>query len=453
MNKQNAVVARNYATEKYADTIIDNTNSLRNDAVNDADDAYSYSMRDDKARRNKYDGRQSHLNNKIINAGGEYAYVTNAGVARPISGGIEGNWSTPSDVDNEYTKFNKVPYSNCPSSITNLNEYDGLSDINVDSKYANIYTGDSINNYELTACGSEGDIVYINKFMTFGFYKIGGNTRWHVGTGEGFTFLDIWNTGDWKGVAPLAAKLACDSGYKTIKLMIANMRGKTVVICSASDVDAPAGLSTNYSTSRGGNKSTVSGNCNNNNLKWPKRTINKTNSEVVNGLPLLNFRSNSPQKYKRTKGKHPVTKPVKCTHFVDFTQPYNIICNEMSIYPERVPSGLQRCNAIYTVWYPGITNSNIYVGNVGYITPDSKVQHIGVNMLQYDNSYNNLLTYPHNRVCRYSKQYTSNTNQILKTVTMNIENAKKWCANNTNCAGFEIIDNRTVTFFKVASVR
>ena len=52
----------------------------------------------------------------------------------------------------------------------------------------------------------------------------------------------------------------------------------------------------------------------------------------------------------------------------------------MSDYPETIPFGIQRCNAVYA-WHQGIKNSNIYVGNVGYITPDGKVQHISKNML------------------------------------------------------------------------
>ena len=126
----------------------------------------------------------------------------------------------------------------------------------------------------------------------------------------------------------------------------------------------------------------------------------------------------------------------------------------MSDYPESIPFGIQRCNAVYAVWHQGIKNSNIYVGNVGYITPDGKVQHISKNMLMYiDNNVNKLITYTTKRVCMQSKQYMSNTNQILKTVDMSLEAAKVWCANNKECAGFHILDDRTVTFFKKAGVQ
>ena len=126
----------------------------------------------------------------------------------------------------------------------------------------------------------------------------------------------------------------------------------------------------------------------------------------------------------------------------------------MSDYPITLPYGIQRCNAVYAVWHQGIKNSNIYVGNVGYITPDGKVQHISKKMLRYvDKDIDKLIIYQGKRVCMQSKQYASNSDQILKTVDISLEAAKIWCANNTDCAGFHIVDDKTVTFFKKAGVK
>ena len=74
-------------------------------------------------------------------------------------------------------------------------------------------------------------------------------------------------------------------------------------------------------------------------------------------------------------------------------------------------------------------------------------------MLRYvDKDIDKLIIYQGKRVCMQSKQYASNSDQILKTVDISLEAAKIWCANNTDCAGFHIVDDKTVTFFKKAGV-
>ena len=147
-----------------------------------------------------------------------------------------------------------------------------------------------------------------------------------------------------------------------------------------------------------------------------------------------------------------------CSEYTTYTQNYNVTCNEMSDYPytnhhsygwgKRLPSELQRCNALYKVWNTGIVNTNIYVGNVGYVTHEGTMQHIAHNLLMFeDNNIDGLITYAGSRVCRNSKQYLSNTDQILGTYNHSLEDAKNLCASNAQCAGFEIVGT-TVTFFK-----
>ena len=126
----------------------------------------------------------------------------------------------------------------------------------------------------------------------------------------------------------------------------------------------------------------------------------------------------------------------------------------MSNYPTTIPDRIQRCNAIYSVWYQGVKNTNVYVGNVGYITPDGEVQHISYTMLSYlDNNIDKLIIYDNYRVCLQSKQYVSNSDQVYTTKTnMSLEAAKIYLANNKDCAGFHMIDNNAITFFKKAGV-
>ena len=455
MNKQNAVVARNYATQKYADILSTKTNSLSNQALNIAEDATANAHRDDYLFNNNYTGTNRQFNNSLVKVGGEYAYITQGGAARQIQGGILTKWS---DTGNDnYVKFSGIPYSNCPNSVTNLSNYSSIDDLK--SKKTSIFSANAITDPTLTACGSEGELVYINKFMEFKPVKMGGDNRFQVGEGNGFVYLEKWKTSDWERVVPLAAQLACDSGYQVMKLVINNVVGIPYVFCYGSDYNIEdIGLSDNYETSKGGNKSTVNGPCPIQSKYFPSGDIDKFSSEVIDGLPTITRNGGKIQSQKyitrvRRNGQTTTT-AIPCTNYTEFTQPYNITCNKMSDYPTSVPSGIQRCNAVYAVWYQGIKNSNIYVGNVGYITPDGEVQHISKNMLMFvDKDIDKLITYQGKRVCMQSKQYASNTDQILKTANMSLEAAKIWCANNTNCAGFHILNDTTVTFFKKTGVQ
>lgn len=460
MNKQNAVVARNYATQKYADTLTSNTNALNEKAIRSAVDATANAHRDDYLLNNNYTGTKRRFNNSLVKVGGEYAYITQGGAARQIDGGVESSWN---DTDNDnYVKFTDIPYSNCPNTVIDLSSYSSINDLK--SNKTAIFQANEITNHTLTACGAEGEIVYINKFMEFSPVKMDGENRFQPGEGNGFVYLDKWKTTDWERVVPLAAQLACESGYQVMKLEIGNDVGVPYVYCYGSDYNLDdIGLSDNYTTSKGGNKSTVTNPCDDKGLFYPKETIPKFSSEVIDGLPTITKNGGKirSQKYITTKtaSGSTITTPVECSHFTTFTQSYKITCNEMSDYPENIPTGIQRCNAVYAVWNQGITNSNIYVGNVGYITPDGEVQHISKNMLMYlDSKVDKLITYQGKRVCMQSKQYMTNTDQILKTVAMTLEDARTWCANNTNCAGFHILNdtNETgmgmVTFFKKAGV-
>ena len=199
-----------------------NAIELINNASNDANSAHKFSIRDDNVNTNIYKGKNKNLNNRIVKAGSEYAYITQTGIARPVNGGIEGDWFVKSGISDDFTKFNNVPYTNCPETVVNLSDMDGIDDIQAVNSDKSIYKGNSINNYKLTACGSEGDIVYINKFMDYDFEKLGGSTSWYAGNGKRFTLLEIWKAepSEWKAIVPLAAKLACNSGYKTIKISI-----------------------------------------------------------------------------------------------------------------------------------------------------------------------------------------------------------------------------------------
>ena len=427
--------------------------NLNNIATKDANTAYTYSLRDDNANNNFYEGQKSNLNDKIVNAGGEYAYITQSGLARPVNGGIEGDWFVKNGISGDFTRFNSIPYSNCPDDVITLNDVESIDDIKAKNSDKSIYKGNSINNYKLTACGSEGNIVYINKFMDYDFKKIGGNTKWHTGAGINFTLLENWRAdpSEWKAVAPLAAKLACNSGYKTIKITIREINNTSYIYCYATDAEAPAGLRNTYLTSKGGNKSTVSGKCGptskRNELSYPKGIENINQSDVNTGIPVADFQATSTGEYETTTNRwgNEHTHLIPCTKFVPFTQSYKVTCDEMSTQLS-LSDELERCNAIYTVWYPNVKNTNIYVGNVGYITPDGKIKHFSKDLIQYDDDYKNLITYQSHRVCRHSKQFKSNPNQIMKTTSMSIEQAKRWCANNKNCAGFDMIE-KSVTFF------
>ena len=461
MNKQNAVVARNYATQKYADTLTSKTNALNDKARRSAVDATANAHRDDYLLNNNYTDTKRRFNNSLVNVNGGYAYITQGGAMRKIIGGIDSNWNT---TDNgNYVKFSDIPYSNCPDTAIDLSISDAESELKSDKTA--IFQANEITNYTLTACGAEGEIVYINKFMEFSPVKMGGKYRFQPGEGNGFVYLDKWKTIDWERVVPLAAQLACESGYQVMKLVIGNDGGTPYVYCYGSDYNLDdIGLSDNYTTSKGGNKSTAVSPCNDKRLFYPKDTKSKWSSDFIDGIPTIteNGGKISPQKYTTKTSKKDIkrTIPVECSHFTTFTQSYKITCDEMSDYPSTIPTGIQRCNAVYAVWNQGIKNSNIYVGNVGYITPDGKVQHISKNMLMYlDKQVDKLITYQDKRVCMQSKQYLSNTNQILKTVAMTLEDARTQCANNTNCAGFHILNdtNETgmgmVTFFKKAGVQ
>ena len=78
MTKQNAVVARNYATETYADSIIEQTNTLNDTAYTTAQSANDDAQRDDNLFNNTYTGTSMNLNNKLFKVGGEYIYIEKA---------------------------------------------------------------------------------------------------------------------------------------------------------------------------------------------------------------------------------------------------------------------------------------------------------------------------------------------------------------------------------------
>ena len=361
MNKQNSVVARNYATQKYADILSAKTNVLSNKALDVAKDARRTSHRDDKLLNNKYSGTNRNFNNSLVNVGGEYAYITQAGAAREIEGGILSNW-TDTGNDN-YVKFTAIPYSNCPSGSTDLSDFSSINDLR--SNNTSIFNANSITDPTLTACGAEGELVYINKFMEFTPVKMGGN-RFQVGEGNGFVYLEKWKTSDWERVVPLAAQLACDSGYQVMKLMIYNVDGIPYVICYGSDYNLDdIGLPDRYYTNIPLNKSTVVAPCNNDKLYFPKgKYITKYSSQVIEGIPRITDKNGgkiSRQKYKKkkTSSGSDLMIPVECSAFTTFTQPYRVICNSMSDYPITLPYGIQRCNAVYAVWHQGIKNSNI----------------------------------------------------------------------------------------------
>ena len=127
MTKQNAVVARNYATETYADSIIEQTNTLNDTAYTTAQSANDDAQRDDNLFNNTYTGTSMNLNNKLFKVGGEYIYITLGGAARKVRGGVESDWR---DTGNDsYVKFSDIPYSNCPGGPINLSRYNDISDL------------------------------------------------------------------------------------------------------------------------------------------------------------------------------------------------------------------------------------------------------------------------------------------------------------------------------------
>ena len=146
MKKQNAVVARNYATQKYADTLIDKTNILNNKALDVAQDATDNAHRDDYLYNNNYTGSEKRLNNSLINVGGEYAYITQVRMARQIDGGIISNWTDTGN--NNYVKF-RYSYSNCPNGVITLSKYDSIDELK--SNNTSIFEGNTINNPTLTS--------------------------------------------------------------------------------------------------------------------------------------------------------------------------------------------------------------------------------------------------------------------------------------------------------------
>ena len=540
---------------KDAENILDNANRYRTSANENAELANKYIKRDANAKTNLYDGKHSQLNNQLVKVGHEYVYITQSGVARKVSGGVGSKWSLDGGTDNDqYTRFSDVPNSDCPADVTVLSDIGTINDLKVKEGGASLYKGKSITNHTLTACGAEGSLVYISEFMDFTPIKIGGSDGFYVGNGEKFVFLDAWYTSDWKTVAPIACKVATQSGYKTVKLVIDNAGINTPVVkCYVSDVDLDSnltggkGFNTTYATSKVGNKVTANpSNCTEskvaafkhnrdnydvkikpgyeNGLKvyeyaedlfYPESdgVFNVTSKDVRQGIPVgendtndnntqgvqyyyvknrkvttrklvESFRSlNHHKKKHKKRDLHENITPMRpapvyenvttiewnntpqvnpCSEYTTYTQNYNVTCSEMSDYPytrhhsygwgKRLPGELRRCNALYKVWNTGIVNTNIYVGNVGYVTHEGTMQHIAYNLLMYeDNNIDGLISYAGSRVCRNSKQYKSNRNQIMKRATFQLEDAKHWCATNAHCAGFEIIGT-SVTFYWKAKV-
>ena len=506
-----------------AENILDNATNYIIKASESAKTATNYINRDANAKTNRYDGEHSQLNNQLVKVGHEYVYITQGGVARKVSGGVESPWSLQGGVgeNDQYTRFSDVPNSNCPSDVTVISDFDSINDIKVKNGEASVYRGNPISNHALTACGAEGTIVYINEFIDFDPIKIGGSDEFYVGDGEKFVFLEEWITSDWKTVAPIACKLATQSGYKTVKLVIDNAGiNSPVVKCYVSDVELDSnltsgnGFNNSYNTSQTGNKVTANPeNCTDSkvvtfkhhrdnydvkikpgyengtklyeyaeDLFFPQTSgvYNVTSKDIRDGIPTGENDTNDNntqavqyyyvkdrQHHRRHERRHerrrekdnsklrwnntPQVNP--CSEYSTYTQNYNVTCNEMSNYPYTLPSELQRCNALFKVWNSGIVNTNIYVGNVGYVTHEGAIQHIAYNLLLYkDKNYDSLITYVGSRVCRNSKQYKSNNKQIIKTTTYgSIEDAKHWCANNAHCAGFEMIGT-TATFFWKAKV-
>ena len=408
MIKQNAVVARNYASETYADNVSEQTKNLSSVAYDTSVSANKNARRDDNLFNNEYTGTSRSLNNKLLKIGGEYAYITRGGAARKISGGIESDWN---DTGNDaYVKFTGIPYNNCPGGPIELSNFNDISDLK--SIKTSIFEANEITNPTLTICGAEGQLVYINKFMEYNATKLGGEDRFHVGEGNGFVYLDKWKGNDWNTCVPWACKVACDSGYQVIKLTIGNIDGDSYVLCYATDYNLDdLGVSETYNVNVPNNKSTVAGICPNDANKYPKGTIDyfSSDSEVINGIDTITRnggRISSQQSKTITVGNTTRNISIPCTEYTEFTQPYTITCNEMSNYPTTIPDRIQRCNAIYSVWYQGVKNTNVYVGNVGYITPDGEVQHISYTMLYYlDNNIDKLIIYDNYRVCLQSKQY------------------------------------------------
>jgi hypothetical protein len=505
-----------------AETILDNANSYITSANESSEIANKYINRDANAKVNQYEGEHSQLNNQLVKVGNEYVYITQGGVARKVTGGVGSPWSLQGNAgeNDQYSRFSDVPNSNCPADVTVISDFDSINDIKVQNGEASLYKGNPIRNHTLTACGAEGSIVYINQFMDFDAIKIGGDDGFYVGDGNNFIFLDQWTTTDWKTVTPIACKLASQSGYKTVKLVIDNDGIDTPVVKAYvsdteldSDLTSGKGFRNTYTTSQVGNKVTAnSSNCteekvatfkflrNNYDVKikpgydngtklydysddlfYPETAgvYNVTSKDLRDGIPVgendVNDSNTQVVQYYYVKNKqhtnsdgdtvlkwrtNPKVNP--CSEYTTYTQNYSVTCNEMSDYPytqhhntgwtKRLPSELQRCNALFKVWNSGIVNTNIYVGNVGYVTHEGTMQHIAYNLLLFkDNDIDSLITFTGSRVCRNSKQYLSNTNQILEQGNHSLEDAKNLCANNVNCAGFEMIGT-SVTFFRKSQV-
>ena len=529
----------------------------------------SYTTRDINAMNNEYMGEYQELNNELVKIGAKHYYITEQGVAREVKGGVTSDWSLPGKdkANNDYVQFTEVPNANCPESVTDLTNYSTIDDIQIKDTDESIYEGNPITSYHLTACGAEGKLVYINTFMEFEPVKIGGENKFYIGNGIHFRFLDRWRTQDWETVAPIACKLATESGYKTVKLEISYIgRNTPVVNCFVSNVDYSVnltrqkGFSDYYTTSQGGNLVTANRrNCNPNVVKrfnkiktnyeiknkpgyengtkeydyssslfhpTKRKTINS--SDILNGLPIdgvsldeedniipgtgVNDNKVQKQQYYLVKNKPkkvkitvpvPVTDtstddsttddsttddtttdasttdsepkmvtkyktvltwnnrpmPTPCSEYKPFTQNYLVRCNNMSDYPgysrekpgwtQRIPRGMRKCNALYKVWHTTIPNFNVYVGNVGYVSSVGIMNHLSNNMLTYDDSYDTLRTFTNKRVCRNSRQYLSNRKQIMGTYTYSsIDEAKEACANNAECAGFEMLGTRATFFLK-----
>ena len=156
MIKQNAVVARNYASETYADNVSEQTKNLSSVAYDTSVSANKNARRDDNLFNNEYTGTSRSLNNKLLKIGGEYAYITRGGAARKISGGIESDWN---DTGNDaYVKFTGIPYSNCPGGPIELSNFNDISDLK--SIKTSIFEANEITNPTLTTWCRRSTCLY-----------------------------------------------------------------------------------------------------------------------------------------------------------------------------------------------------------------------------------------------------------------------------------------------------
>ena len=466
--------AANYGITNYTNDITTTSDTLNTSARTIGYQAVTLMQRDDNFRNN----RES-LNDSLIKVGDDYAYITSEGVARPVEGGIESDWTDqPAAGVSSFYRFTTVPDSTCPTSIRHIhnNTYNSLDDIKVNNK--SIPQGNPINSYTLTACGFEGSIVYIDTFIDKPPTKKGNSESYYIGLGDGYSnnVFERWYTTDWASVVEPAGKIVGRSGYQSMKLVVENHIGKDCVSCYVSEIGVNhlPHLSSYYNTQQDGNRSTaVKGpNCTDDSKIFPtSASVDIFSNEVRDGLPLeLNNNGGKiqPQQYKTGKQKKKglfkkkkttrTTVPIPCSELRPYTQLYKVTCNEMSVYPQGPPPGIQKCNTFYQVWHEDTVNTNIYVGNVGYVTPGGTIQHIAGTMLNYiDNDVNSLNIFNNQRVCFTSKQYKSiNGDPRLKTVSGGnwdrVEYRKQWCANNKDCAGFHTINGIT-TFFKKTGVK